>query len=325
MKTIIKPSLKRILYFFILVVIFWSCNEEELEPIYLTIQSVSTTEGILGSEVTIEGTGFSSDINANDVRFGGVLAKVKSATTTKIVTEVPVAPSGNLTVTVNNEEAVGPHFTIPLNIIGYTSFEEVPTFIGDVFYPKIATVNLVNTQLTNPSSTDPYVDFTRTGNELGFDLSYDPNDIGDNGIERIGIFSNANIETRPADFEARFEDGNQGFLMSDSDGTLVLTFDEITGLNSNTIIATIEIKVYVSSTTFETGEGFQVFYKTANGLGNPIFDYFGNKADGISGNWVSLTAAIPNSQFNRGNIVIKLKGTVNAEMVFIDYVAIKGI
>ena len=78
MKTIIKPSLKRILYFFILVVIFWSCNEEELEPIYLTIQSVSTTEGILGSEVTIEGTGFSSDINANDVRFGGVLAKVKS-------------------------------------------------------------------------------------------------------------------------------------------------------------------------------------------------------------------------------------------------------
>jgi hypothetical protein len=113
--------------------------------------------------------------------------------------------------------------------------------------------------------------------------------------------------------------------MSDSDGTLVLTFDEITGLNSNTIIATIEIKVYVSSTTFETGEGFQVFYKTANGLGNPIFDYFGNKADGISGNWVSLTAAIPNSQFNRGNIVIKLKGTVNAEMVFIDYVAIKGI
>jgi len=325
MKITIKHSIKRYLYFLIIIISFWSCSEEESNQVYLIIESTSITEGTVGTEVIIKGTGFSPNQANNAVRFSGTIATVTASTATSITAIVPAAASGDLTVTVNNEEAIGPHFTIPLSVIGYTSFEEVPTFVGDIYYPKTATVDLVNTQLTNPSSTDPYVDFTSTGNELGFDLSYDPSDIGDNGIERIGIFSNENIETRPADFEARFEDGNQGFLMSDSDGTLVLTFDQITALNSNTIIATIEIKVFVANTTFETGEGFQVFFKTANGLGDPIFDYFGSKAEAIAGSWKNLTATIPTSQLVTGSLVIKLKGTVNSEMVFIDSVAIKGL
>ncbi len=325
MKTIIKHNRIKYLYFFIVILGFWSCNEPESEQIFLTIENINITEGTQGTEVIIKGTGFSSNKDNNAVRFNGTLAVVKSSTTTTITTIVPAAASGNVTVTVNNEEAIGPYFTIPLTLLGYSSFEEVPTFVGDIFYTKTATIDLPNKQLLNPSSTDPYVDFTSTGNELGFDLSYDSSDIGDDGIERIGVFSNENIETRPADFEARFEDGDQGFLMSDSDGTLILTFDEITGLNSNTMIATIEIKVYVANTTFEEGEGFQVFFNTASGLGDPIFDYFGDKAESISGSWKSLTASIPSSQLATGNLVIKLKGTENAEMVFIDSIAVKGI
>ncbi len=303
----------------------YSCSpNESSNQELLTIQGIDKKEGFVGSKVRIQGTGFSTIASQNEVRFNGVLSEVISASSTIIETIVPAAASGKISVTVNNEEALGPNFTIILTSIAFTSFEEVPTFIGDIYYKKKAMVDLQNTQIDDPTSTDPYVDFTATGKEIGFDLSFDPDDIGDAGNERIGVFSNENIATEADDFETQFQDGHQGFLMSDPDGTLVLTLDPLKNLNSAMSIVTLTIKLYIAQTEFEEGEGIQVFYKTDDGLGNPLIDFIGAKANTISGSWQTISVMFPKSKNKPGQLLIKLKSSTNDEMIFIDSLSIQG-
>ena len=85
------------------------------------ITSFTPGNGAPGTTVTINGTGFSSTAGQNIVRFNGVAAVVNSATTTQIVTSVPVrATSGPLTVTTPAGSAISPvTFIIPLSISGF--------------------------------------------------------------------------------------------------------------------------------------------------------------------------------------------------------------
>lgn len=307
-----------------------SCSDEVSERIYLIIQGTDISEGEAGDKVVITGTGFSPSPTGNLVTFNGVISVVTASTSTSITTSVPkFASTGNITVTVNNEEAPGPVFNIilpPPTLLGYSSFEEVTTFIGDIKYRKVATdVNLTNTQESDPGSEDPYVDFVATGNELGFDSTYE--DIADTGAtsERIGVFSNANLDTAPADFEARFEDGTQGFVASDQDKTIKITFDEITTLTSSAIDPKIEVKFFIASTTFEEGEGIQVFYETTAGLGAPLIEYLNDDAEAIAGSWQTISAILSTDQKTNGKIVIKLISSQDAEMVFVDSVRLTAI
>ncbi|CAM1374179.1 hypothetical protein [Tenacibaculum xiamenense] len=210
-----------------------------------------------------------------------------------------------------------------LATIAYTSFEEVPAFVGDIYYNKSGTEVLQNTQVSNPSSTDPYVDFTATGDELGFDSSFLSSDVGDSGIERIGVFKNENLETAPDDFEARFVKGTQGFVTSDLDGTIEIVFDEVTSLNSSMTGVILEANIYIGDTSYETGEGIEIFYKTADGLGDPIISYVESTIE--KGTWLSASGNIPADKLVPGNIVVRMKNSSNSEMIFLDYIAIKGI
>lgn len=313
----------------------YSCEEnEENEYNYLLQQSdlritgLSKTEGFFGDEVVISGSGFSSNISGNLVAFNGAKAEVLEATTSSIKVKVPFPSStGKVTVTTNREEAPGPIFTLvlpPAETIAYTSFEEVPTFIGDIFYNKAGTVVMDNTQASISSSTDPYVDFTATGQELGFDSSFAPTDVGDPGIERIGVFSNPNIETRPGDFEARFTQGTQGFLTSDLDGTMEIVFDQV-DLTDRMVAVTLEVDVYFASTTFETAEGFFMYYKVDNQLGEALISFENNEVEANQGEWKHFSAEVPLDKIKPGNIVVRMKNSSNSEMIFIDKVEIKGV
>jgi|GEM_PF-2823686 len=315
-----------------LVVSFISCNNDGSDGlVYLIIEKTSVTEGVFGDEVIITGTGFSASSSANLVTFNGKVADVISSTKTTITTKVPdLSSSGVITVTVNNQEAPGPNFNVILpepSIIGYSSFEEVPTFIGDIKYRKVADdVELTNTQVSNPSSEDPYVDFTATGAELGFDSTYEviTDASGSATSEKIGVFSNANMDTNPVEFEARFEDGTQGYVVSDQDITIKITFDETT-LTERTLEPKIEVKFFIASTSFEEGEGIQVYYQTAAGLGDPLFEYLDDDAEALSGVWQTITGDLPDASKVKGNIVIRLTGNNNAEMIWVDSVYLRAI
>lgn len=66
----------------------------------VTIISFTPTSGPTATTVTITGTGFSATPSANNVAFNGTVATVTSATTTQLITTVPVgATTGNITVT----------------------------------------------------------------------------------------------------------------------------------------------------------------------------------------------------------------------------------
>jgi len=86
-------------------------NEPEVQT--PTITGISPSSGVVGTEVTITGTNFSSTGSQNDVEFNGVAATVKSATTTQLVVDVPGnATTGQVSVTVNGATALGNSFTV---------------------------------------------------------------------------------------------------------------------------------------------------------------------------------------------------------------------
>ena len=75
-------------------------NQVTVSP--LAITSTSPTLGVVGSTVTITGTGFSTTPADNTVEFNGIAAVVTASTTTTITTTVPAgAATGKISVTVN--------------------------------------------------------------------------------------------------------------------------------------------------------------------------------------------------------------------------------
>lgn len=308
-----------------------SCEENDDTRVKLIIESISSSEGFFDDEVVIRGTGFSPIPSENLVTFNGATAQIISATATSITTRVPFpSSSGNITVTTNNEEAPGPVFTItlpPASNIGYTSFEEVPTFIGDVTYFKPGIAVLDNIQLTEPDSDDPYVDFSATGEELGFDTSFVSDDIGDDGSEPIGVLSNANMDDDgDSDFTGRFQDGNQGFLGADIDGTLEIVFDTVE-LTSEIVGATLEADIFLgdASSGYEEGDLIEVFYQVDGVLGLPLLSYDFNFANANANTWINGSAQIPLDKIKPGNIVVRMRTNSNSETIYLDRVAIKGV
>ncbi len=82
-----------------------------------TINAFSPTTGPVGTTVTINGTGFSTTLNQNTVKFNGTFATITSSTATQIVTSVPIgATSGPISVKSSNGTAASSTpFTVTAN------------------------------------------------------------------------------------------------------------------------------------------------------------------------------------------------------------------
>jgi uncharacterized protein (TIGR03437 family) len=90
-----------------------SCNDSGPGKISLEISAVSPDSGSVGTEVTIDGSGFLPKASDNIVKFNDTEAQVINVTSEKIVTEVPVgATSGPIVVEVDGKEVTGPSFII---------------------------------------------------------------------------------------------------------------------------------------------------------------------------------------------------------------------
>ncbi|MBN9386308.1 MAG: IPT/TIG domain-containing protein [Chitinophagaceae bacterium] len=75
------------------------------------ISSISPDSGVLGTTVTISGSGFSANIGDNLVKFNDSIAIVSSASATQLTVKVPVsAGTGPVSVTVGGKTATGPTF-----------------------------------------------------------------------------------------------------------------------------------------------------------------------------------------------------------------------
>lgn len=91
-------------------------------PVELSVTGFNPQQGVLGTIVAIEGTGFSSTEADNIVEFNGVAATVNSATSDQLQVTVPYgATTGTISISVNNETVLTTgNFTVPKPTI--TSF-----------------------------------------------------------------------------------------------------------------------------------------------------------------------------------------------------------
>ncbi len=97
-----------------ITVFLFSCGDkkEEVQP-QPTIGSLSISEGVVGTNVTITGTNFGTLAADVEVTFNNTKAVVTNVTPTAIATTVPTgATSGNVNVKVKLLQASGPSFTV---------------------------------------------------------------------------------------------------------------------------------------------------------------------------------------------------------------------
>jgi hypothetical protein len=73
---------------------FTACEDDEV-PTPVAVTTIAPTSGVIGTEVTITGTSFSTVLAENTVKFGSVTATVTEATATTLKAKVPAGASTN--------------------------------------------------------------------------------------------------------------------------------------------------------------------------------------------------------------------------------------
>lgn len=111
-----------------------------------------------------------------------------------------------------------------------TSFEEPGVF--SVQYVDTGDPNVAHDLIDN--ADQPFVNWTSTGGEMGFNARYTPYDTPDVGLTD-GDF--VGVTTFAPSGDVGYTDGDQGFQISDTDGNFILEFDEVdlTGASSPSV------------------------------------------------------------------------------------------
>lgn len=211
---------------------------------------------------------------------------------------------------------------------GYTNFAEVPTFDTYKRYPlsKKTESYLANIQEKDANSEIPYVSYSETTKELGFVASYvAAKDTNKKANEIMGVYNNTVASAKSKNFKTTFKYGNQGYVTSDLDGTLKLTFSEVEGLNPNVANAVVELTYYFRKTSWESSDGLAIYFETAEGVGEPLLSIFGDEAEKIEGKWQTTSIKIPENQLAKGRVILTMSNSSGKEMIMIDRISIKGI
>ncbi|WP_040280310.1 IPT/TIG domain-containing protein [Psychroserpens damuponensis] len=119
MKTLFKT-----LVIVCIVVLFTACNrsDDNINTV-TTISSISPNHGPKGTEVTLYGNGFGSDISTVTISINGVSANVVSVSNTEIEFIVPSKSyNGEVIVTIDDVEHIGPYFDYEISEVNVSTF-----------------------------------------------------------------------------------------------------------------------------------------------------------------------------------------------------------
>ncbi|ALJ05239.1 hypothetical protein APS56_08925 [Pseudalgibacter alginicilyticus] len=270
--------------------------------------SLSTNFRLVATVTTPNGeySGLSPDFNSNNVNEGGE--------TTDRVKEAGFLAALDFTVS---------FFQPPAKTIRKTSFEEVPVGASTDAYDKPGSTTL-SEDLTN-YDYPPFVDYTAVGtsatNELGFDSEYIflP-DIATTyigfALERIGVYD-------VTDVNGGYSDGNQGYLVEDSDGTIVITFDTVDVPEGQTKSG-VSFDAFFRSTSWETYDGIYAYVNITTDTGSYVevfADVFNTDVDAIEGRWVTFNTGYLNN-VRSYELVIEITSSDDTEDIYIDNVII---
>ena len=216
----------------------------------------------------------------------------------------------------------------PLETVAFTSFEEVPAIPDSITYSAPDGFDLPN------NTNQPPIDFMATGMELGFDLSYvnDPELIGgaDDAVI-LGVIQESaeGIQVEVPGLE--FPDGMQAYVISDADGLLELVFDEV-AISADATGISVEISILFADASWEASDEFDVFWQTADGLGDPLISIRGVEPQddieinglSVENQWLSLVGNVSPDRIATGRIVIQIGNNSGSELMFIDQVTVKS-
>ncbi|MDN5204292.1 hypothetical protein QQ008_23065 [Fulvivirgaceae bacterium BMA10] len=229
----------------------------------------------------------------------------------------------NVTVSVSGKEVQFSDFVS-------SGFEDVDLTGLSVEYTKSGTAELVNNIGEAP------VDFVMIGTELGFDSSFDPNDIGDDGGEPMGVGGVTDLFDLNDDisFPFSYNGGKQGYHASDLDGTLEIVFDEVTfDASVKYLEFSMAVFLYSFEGNFDSGEGVELVWRNSSGdiplidiediNGNGNFTVNGGVSFSME-SWSTAVAGLDISQAGTtGQVVVRIFNDNNDDVYIVDDIAIR--
>ena len=216
-------------------------------------------------------------------------------------------------------------FTPPGKTIKGTSFEEVAVGDESATYTRNGAAN-EDGDLVN-GANPPFVDFTSTGNEIGFNSEF----IGVPSIstsslgftsERIGVTAALSDETTDVAL-VPFPDGTQAFHMEDADGAIRITFDTV-NVPAGQENSGVSFQYFLRTTSWETLDGIKAYANITTDAGSEVIQILNaldDDAEVVEGVWNTA-----NSGFLKGvrsyELVIEIQSGHDTEDIYIDNVII---
>ncbi len=217
-------------------------------------------------------------------------------------------------------------FTIVVGIQGFgqqfagTSFEE-PTTVSNTRYVDTGDPS-VDHDLVNNAGQPP-VDFTSLGGEIGFDAFFftagnndglcDPDASGVCQGDFFGVTDFTGVVSA-------FIDGTQGYLFQDGDGTVVLTFDEVT---LQGVAPTLQLFYFLRSTGWETSDSLVIWVELTGGAQSRIdlLNTKGSDIDDLSieGSWIELSQNL--TGYTTATLKVSFTSNASDEALYLDNIA----
>jgi len=208
--------------------------------------------------------------------------------------------------------------------IAGTSFEEPGIFT--IQYLDTGDATTAHDLASN--ADEPFVNYTSTGGEMGFNARYEPYDNPSDGLtdgDWVGV-------TAFAGDVGEFSDGVQGYGVGDPDGNFILEFDVLD--LTNYVDLTMSIDYYVNETGYE-GDGtenasgsdrMRIYVKDlTNGTETDILNTEGSDINdlGIEGSWISAQVDLPNNASVQ--LVVEVRTNSGSETLYLDNISVNGL
>jgi|GEM_PF-1290887 VCBS repeat len=171
-----------------------------------------------------------------------------------------------------------------------------------------ATVDLVNVDgLASVDSTEA------SNGYWGYDLSWTDtrDDVGISDGDYIGVQDYTGAV-------GSFTDGVQGYELSDSDGLLTMTFDELNLSGMGEV--TVSLDTFLQSTGWEADDLVNIYIQTDLGIVT-LLDSTGQDIDdmNIEGSWMTLTATL-SADVSTASLIVEFDSNAASEALYIDNV-----
>ncbi len=190
--------------------------------------------------------------------------------------------------------------------IAYTSFEEPST--GGKYYD---TGDHTMDHALQNNTGEASVNYTSGGNEMGFS-SYYYNTLNDTGLTD-GDFVGVTDFTNTVGY---FPDGVQGFQMSDIDGYMVTTFDEV-DLSGHAAVK-VSIQYYINETGWESADFLKIWVVLDGSTEIDLVNTEGSDIDDLNIEGLWNLAELDISAYNSCVLKIGLQSNAGFEAVYFD-------